>query len=913
MSFSTFNGAAGEDAQEFLDNLEIACLVTGRDDDATRLRVFPLLMKAEAKAWFNTLLPANRGDWAELRVLFLAKFGGGGETSESLWDKVCELRQDSMFEYNVYELQFVELWERWVASLRLGEAARDFLKKDRFVAGLCPPLREKVKGRFSVTWMDARDIARLKERKIRYQLQQRDTDQEEEGMASVPPTNAPAAHRGQGNQDKKELLNRITHQLEDLSVHLVRGGRGPPTNQEQARGPRKQAQEYHCYNCGENGHGMYYCPHPRRIGNFREPRNQVSPPRERQQQQQQQAFPIQQAPPVQILRPPVQPQQQPPSSPPSIAPIPPLPIPENRDVNVISLDAKKNDSWKKELKMAGQAEEIALLKAQVAEMSAVLAKPQVKDFLKTLAKGKEKGQEQRKEHDVNTHAATAEGQPSKKPWEEDIPELSSPSYSPPTSFSYSSDASSFSNPRRQLGWFCALYAQSLDYFVIYYLNSEAAMIDVWIRESITQAQEAGAKVIALGQLNKDRKLDLDEMLLPRKEVSIAVVTGDTLAAAIVAKVVESKHTKDGKEVFITSAQTRVGRAIAIYLCEHGFKVLALLPSKELAENLRNCIFPKFQDNFFYASEYNAGKTCKVWLVGDPLGCEVQNIASQGTHFYQFGVLPIHKSRWDCFYSGVPGLRLPESAQTINACEDVMPRYVVRTSYAAAMVHVLEGLQWHDCDGDISMELMSLYLELALKLGFSIVYGVNSLDHQRPKCTGEEINMIPNVVDNGFSANVADLVLVAIEDGADILVGELGDFVRSLINAKEVAALRFSKHGLSASNAIMPSGMSLLPGIASKAEGAHFAVAAGSTQFRQKSQFRQHAVQVEGAARFVVAAGSSGKNHCRNHCSSDQFRQHAVQAKVAAEIAPEIASQFRCKSLYSIVDFQRCFSYTLAPI
>ncbi|MCO5563240.1 hypothetical protein L7F22_016877 [Adiantum nelumboides] len=110
---------------------------------------------------------------------------------------------------------------------------------------------------------------------------------------------------------------------------------------------------------------------------------------------------------------------------------------------------KRNDSWKKELKMAGQAEEIALLKVQVAEMSAVLAKPQVKDFLKTLEKGKEKGKEQRKEHDVNAHAVTAEGEPSKKPWEEDIPELSSPSYSPPTSFSYSSNSSSSSNPRKR--------------------------------------------------------------------------------------------------------------------------------------------------------------------------------------------------------------------------------------------------------------------------------------------------------------------------------------------------------------------------------------------------------------------------------------------------------------------------------
>ncbi|MCO5577958.1 hypothetical protein L7F22_031795 [Adiantum nelumboides] len=114
---------------------------------------------------------------------------------------------------------------------------------------------------------------------------------------------------------------------------------------------------------------------------------------------------------------------------------------------IFSFFEKRNDSWKKELKMARQADEIALLKAQVVEMSAVLAKPQVKDFLKTLAKEKEKGQEQRKEHDVNAHAVTAEGEPSKKPWEEDIPELFSPSYSPPTSFFYSSDSSSSSNPR----------------------------------------------------------------------------------------------------------------------------------------------------------------------------------------------------------------------------------------------------------------------------------------------------------------------------------------------------------------------------------------------------------------------------------------------------------------------------------
>ncbi|MCO5568773.1 hypothetical protein L7F22_022473 [Adiantum nelumboides] len=116
-------------------------------------------------------------------------------------------------------------------------------------------------------------------------------------------------------------------------------------------------------------------------------------------------------------------------------------------------------------------------------MSAVLAKPQVKDFLKTLAKGKEKGQEQRKEHDVNAHAVTAEGEPSKKPWEEDIPELSSPSYSPPTSFSYSSDSSSSSNPRRPV--LIQAYvgvAEGLNAVVVAFRGTQENSIQNWMED-----------------------------------------------------------------------------------------------------------------------------------------------------------------------------------------------------------------------------------------------------------------------------------------------------------------------------------------------------------------------------------------------------------------------------------------------
>ena len=106
-----------------------------------------------------------------------------------------------------------------------------------------------------------------------------------------------------------ELLQRVTTQLNELSVNMFQGSRVPvqKPNEERAqnaqppqRPPRRQ--EYFCYNCGEDGHGMYFCPHPRRHpgnGQGRGPRRQVTPPRDRPQ------APAQPQPPViqpQILR-----------------------------------------------------------------------------------------------------------------------------------------------------------------------------------------------------------------------------------------------------------------------------------------------------------------------------------------------------------------------------------------------------------------------------------------------------------------------------------------------------------------------------------------------------------------------------------------------------------------------------------
>ena len=59
-----------------------------------------------------------------------------------------------------YETKFVELWGLWITSLGEGQGALDFLKKDKFMLGLCEPLREKVRGKFPASYEEAVEIAR---------------------------------------------------------------------------------------------------------------------------------------------------------------------------------------------------------------------------------------------------------------------------------------------------------------------------------------------------------------------------------------------------------------------------------------------------------------------------------------------------------------------------------------------------------------------------------------------------------------------------------------------------------------------------------------------------------------------------------------------------------------------------------
>lgn len=167
MAFPSFHGKENENASNFLDDLEMAFLVSGRDEDAVKLRAFPLVLREEAKTWFSGLPIERKRSWDVLKESFMLKYGAGNNPEE-LWQKLSSLRQVALDSYQAYETQFLILWAQWELSLSEGEGAPNFLKKEKFLAGLSPSLQEKVKGTFPENFEEAMQWARLKDRKLQF-------------------------------------------------------------------------------------------------------------------------------------------------------------------------------------------------------------------------------------------------------------------------------------------------------------------------------------------------------------------------------------------------------------------------------------------------------------------------------------------------------------------------------------------------------------------------------------------------------------------------------------------------------------------------------------------------------------------------------------------------------------------------
>ncbi|RAL44137.1 hypothetical protein DM860_016383 [Cuscuta australis] len=251
----------------------------------------------------------------------------------------------------------------------------------------------------------------------------------------------------------------------------------------------------------------------------------------------------------------------------------------------------------------------------------------------------------------------------------------------------------------------------------YFIPFAAKGINGLIEEAILKADRLGVKVISLAALNKNEALNGGGTLFVNKHpnLKVRVVHGNTLTAAVILNDIP----KDVTEVFLTGATSKLGRAIAIYLCQRRVKVLMLTPSAERFQKIQKEALPDFQKYLVHVTKYQAAKNCKTWIVGKWIKVREQKFAPPGTHFHQFVVPPVLPFRRDCTYGDLAAMRLPPDVQGLGTCEYSMERGVVHACHAGGVVHSMEG--WtHNEVGAIDVDRIDIVWEAALKHGLKPV-------------------------------------------------------------------------------------------------------------------------------------------------------------------------------------------------
>lgn len=242
-------------------------------------------------------------------------------------------------------------------------------------------------------------------------------------------------------------------------------------------------------------------------------------------------------------------------------------------------------------------------------------------------------------------------------------------------------------------------------------------INLQIEEAILRADKLGVKVLSLAALNKNEALNGGGTLFVDKhpDLKVRVVHGNTLTAAVIL----NEITDDVKEVFLTGATSKLGRAIALYLCRKGVRVLMLTLSTERFQKIQKEAPLEYQKFLVQVTKYQAAQNCKAWIVGKWITPREQSWAPSGAHFHQFVVPPILSFRRDCTYGDLAAMRLPDDVEGLGSCEYTMERGVVHACHAGGVVHFLEGWTHHEV-GAIDVERIDIVWNAAVKHGLKPV-------------------------------------------------------------------------------------------------------------------------------------------------------------------------------------------------
>ena len=91
---SSFHRLNEEDAEDFCNTFELACLMA-KYNDGMMLRVFPLVMRGEARAWYNNISKLIKEDWSLLKKSFLERYVPK-ESMQDLLDAMQWLQQEDL-------------------------------------------------------------------------------------------------------------------------------------------------------------------------------------------------------------------------------------------------------------------------------------------------------------------------------------------------------------------------------------------------------------------------------------------------------------------------------------------------------------------------------------------------------------------------------------------------------------------------------------------------------------------------------------------------------------------------------------------------------------------------------------------------------------------------------------------------
>jgi len=209
------------------------------------------------------------------------------------------------------------------------------------------------------------------------------------------------------------------------------------------------------------------------------------------------------------------------------------------------------------------------------------------------------------------------------------------------------------------------------YAIHYFLKREHKAINGLLAEAIRKADQDGVKVIGLGALNKAENLNCGGELFVHQmpKLKIRVVHGNTLTAACILNEIDAST----KEVFLTGATSKLGRAIALYLARKNIDVLMLTSARHRFDAIAEECDPEHRVHLKHVTSMAQGKQCKTWIVGKWVTKSDQKLAPAGTHFHQFVVPPIQSSRTDCTYGTLASMRLPDDYKGMHCCEMTMER------------------------------------------------------------------------------------------------------------------------------------------------------------------------------------------------------------------------------------------------